>query len=105
MVESEIREMDSATTSVMTAPKELRILCLGASLVAGFSSMGAVYHPFSHNIIKRLGVTMPGTKVDIEVDGVPGDRVTTGRFIERMKKQCESQSISCRICMSLLIFL
>lgn len=73
----------------MEAPKQLRILCLGASLVAGFSSMGAVYHPFSHNLAKRLRTTMPGTEVEIEVDGVPGDRVTTGRFIERMSKQCE----------------
>lgn len=76
------------------APEKLRILCLGASLVAGYSSLGAVYHPFSHNLVKMLGLTMPGTEVEVEVDGLPGDRVTTGRFIERMKKQCESASIA-----------
>lgn len=71
------------------APEKLRILCLGASLVAGYSSMGAVFHPFSHNLVKMLNLMMPGVEVEVEVDGVPGDRVTTGRFIERMKRHCE----------------
>ncbi|CAN8102786.1 unnamed protein product [Discula destructiva] len=67
------------------APKQVRILCLGASLVAGYSCLGAVYHPFSHNLLKMLRMLMPQIDFEIEVDGLPGDRVTTGRFIERMK--------------------
>lgn len=75
------------------APEEIRILCLGASLVAGFSCAGAVYHPFSSNLVKMLKKTIPGIEVDVEVDGVPGDRVTAGTFIRRMKAQCEFSHI------------
>lgn len=68
--------------------KKIRILCLGASLVAGFSSMGAVYHPFSTHIVKMLKATMPDVDVEVVVDGVPGDRVTTGTFVKRMQRHC-----------------
>lgn len=83
--------MADDTTSTTKAPKQLRILCLGASLVAGFSSGGAVYHPFSHNLVRKLRTAMPGTEIEIVVDGIPGDRVTTGTFIDRMKGQCRFQ--------------
>lgn len=78
------------TPQIMMASTDLRILCLGASLVAGYSCMGAVYHPFSHSLVTMLGRTMPQVKVEIDVDGVPGDRVTTGTFVERIKKHGES---------------
>lgn len=80
----------------MKPPKQLRILCLGASLVAGFSSGGAVYHPFSHNLVQKLRIAMPDTEIEVVVDGVPGDRVTTGRFIDRMKNQCKLQQHTVR---------
>lgn len=51
--------------------------------------MGAVYHPFSNHVVKLLNMTMPGVDVEIVVDGVPGDRVTTGTFVKRMQKHCE----------------
>lgn len=70
------------------APKKIRILFLGASLVAGYSSMGAVYHPFSQNVVKMLGTIMPDTEIETVVDGVPGDLVTRGTFRERMQKHC-----------------
>lgn len=70
------------------SPKKIRILFLGASLVAGYSSMGAVYHPFSQNVVKMLGTIMPDTEIETVVDGVPGDLVTRGKFRERMQKQC-----------------
>ncbi|KAH8774531.1 SGNH hydrolase-type esterase domain-containing protein [Diaporthe sp. PMI_573] len=66
--------------------KKIRILFLGASLVAGYSSMGAVYHPFSQHVVKMLGTIMPDTKIETVVDGVPGDLVTRGKFLERMQK-------------------
>lgn len=68
--------------------KKIRILFLGASLVAGYSSMGAVYHPFSHNVVKMLGTIMPDTEIEAVVDGVPGDLVTRGKFLERMQRHC-----------------
>lgn len=70
------------------APKKIRILFLGASLVAGYSSLGAVYHPFSQNVVKMLGTIMPDTEIETVVDGVPGDLVTRGTFRERMQKHC-----------------
>lgn len=70
------------------SPKKIRILFLGASLVAGYSSMGAVYHPFSQNVVKMLGTIMPDTEIETVVDGVPGDLVTRGKFRDRMQKQC-----------------
>lgn len=72
--------------------KSMRILCLGASLVAGFSSGGCVEHPFSHNLAKRLRETttwLADTEIDTVVDGVPGDLVTRGTFLKRMQTQCE----------------
>lgn len=70
-------------------PRKLRILFLGASLVAGYSSSGTVFHPFSRHVVKMLGMTMPGTEIDTVVDGLPGDLVSRGKFLERMKKHCK----------------
>lgn len=70
------------------ATKKIRILFLGASLVAGYSSMGAVYHPFSENVVKMLSAMMPNTEIDTVVDGLPGDLVTRGKFRERMQRHC-----------------
>ncbi|ROW05733.1 hypothetical protein VMCG_05158 [Cytospora schulzeri] len=70
-------------------PKNLRILFLGASLVAGYTSLGAVYHPFSHNVVKMLSLVMPGTEIETVVDGVPGELVSSGKFLERMQKHFE----------------
>lgn len=69
--------------------KKLRILCLGASLVAGYSSNGAVYHPFSDHVVKMLKMVTPGADIETVVDGVPGDKVTSGMFLERMESHCE----------------
>lgn len=70
------------------SPQKIRILFLGASLVAGYSSLGAVYHPFSQNVVKMLSMVMPGTEIETVVDGVPGDLVTRGTFLKRMQKHC-----------------
>ena len=69
-------------------PTKLRILFLGASLVAGYSSLGAVYQPFAHNVVKMLNMAMPGTYIESVVDGLPGDLVSRGKFLERMQKHC-----------------
>ncbi|KAJ0115623.1 gdsl-like lipase acylhydrolase [Diaporthe amygdali] len=87
-----LSDVDSANCHVCLgdltmSPKKIRILFLGASLVAGYSSMGAVYHPFSHNVVKMLSTIMPDTEIETVVDGVPGDLVTRGKFLERMRSQ------------------
>lgn len=74
-------------------PQKIRILILGASLVAGYSSLGAVYHPFSQNVVKMLRTVMPGTDVEAVVDGLPGDLVTKGTFLERIQKHCENSFV------------
>lgn len=81
--------------SGVVAPKKLRILCLGASLVAGFSSNGAVFHPFSDHVVKMLGMIMPEADVETVVDGLPGDKVTTGLFLDRIQKHCELAILEC----------
>lgn len=59
--------------------------------MAGYSCLGAVYHPFSLNVEKMLRMTMPGTEIETVVDGVPGELVTSGKFLERMQKHCEKR--------------
>lgn len=76
------------------APKKLRILFLGASLVAGYSSLGAVYHPFSQNVVKMLSMVMPGTEIETVVNGVSGQLVSSGNFFERMQKHCEGTLVT-----------
>lgn len=78
--------------------KPLRILCLGNSLVYGYSDMGASEHPFAGNLAKFLRMTLVpiarATDIDIVVDGKPGDLVTRGQFLERMQKQGTKTSLS-----------
>lgn len=74
--------------------KHLRILCLGASLVYGYSGEGTIEHPFSQNLAKILRAALPDTDIDIVVDGVPGDLVTSGTFVKRMQSQCMSHNIT-----------
>lgn len=71
-------------------PKKLRILCLGASLVAGYSCYGAVHHPFSTNMVKMIRIIEPTVDIEAIVDGLPGDKVTSGRFAQRMQSHCKS---------------
>lgn len=75
-------------------PRKIRILFLGASLVAGYSSLGAVYHPFSQNVVKMLSMVMPGTDIETVVDGVPGQLVSSGKFAERMQKHCKGTPVA-----------
>lgn len=59
-------------------------------MVAGYSDMGRIEHPFSHNLAKLLRASLPpGTAIDMVVDGVPGDLVTRGSFLRRMQGHCE----------------
>ena len=72
----------------MTAPrKKLRILCFGDSLTIGYSSFGAIYHPYSETLQQMIAMALPDLEVEIVEDGRSGDRIVGG-FHERMEKNC-----------------
>ncbi|KAI0125545.1 SGNH hydrolase-type esterase domain-containing protein [Xylariales sp. AK1849] len=71
----------------MAKKTPLRVLCLGDSLTAGSPSA----HPYGGKLMERLSAAFPSHDVDIEVDGVPGDMVTKGTFVQRMKTRWARQ--------------
>ena len=73
----------------MTTPgkKKLRILCFGDSLTIGYSSFGAIYHPYSEALQQMIAMALPDLEVEIVEDGRSGDRIVGG-FHERMEKNC-----------------
>ncbi|KAI1259811.1 GDSL-like Lipase/Acylhydrolase [Xylariaceae sp. FL1019] len=58
----------------------LRILCFGNSLTAGYPAG----NPYAVKLAEKIEKECPGRKVEFDVEGLPGDLVTTGQFIERM---------------------
>ncbi|KAL1836458.1 hypothetical protein VTJ49DRAFT_5133 [Mycothermus thermophilus] len=72
-----------ATTT--TPRRRLRILCFGDSLTAGYSSWGAVYHPYREKLEQMLTMAFPDLDVSTVDDGMPGDTVRLG-FRGRMLK-------------------
>ncbi|KAI1417128.1 SGNH hydrolase [Hypoxylon sp. FL1857] len=64
--------------------RTLRILCFGDSLTAGFPAG----QPYAEKLKEKLEDAFLGHgygEIEYEVDGVPGDLVTRGSFIERME--------------------
>ncbi|KAH6648404.1 SGNH hydrolase-type esterase domain-containing protein [Truncatella angustata] len=59
----------------------LRILCLGDSLTSGYPPS----HPYGGKLEVCLEAAFPSHQLHVEVDGVPGDLVVKGSFIERMQ--------------------
>ncbi|KAJ2973043.1 hypothetical protein NUW58_g9041 [Xylaria curta] len=60
----------------------LRILCFGNSLTCGYP----VDNPYAIRLVQKIEEAFPGRKVEYEVDGMPGDLVTTGQYIPRMRR-------------------
>ncbi len=68
--------------------KPLRILCFGNSLTAGFPAG----QPYAIKLKEKLEKAFRGPDfagVEYDVEGVPGDLVTRGSFIDRMQNACE----------------
>jgi lysophospholipase L1-like esterase len=63
-----------------TSRTPLRVLCLGDSLTSGYPAS----HPYGGKLEECLAAAFPTYRVHVDVDGVPGDLVTRGSFIERM---------------------
>ncbi|KAF2970183.1 hypothetical protein GQX73_g3382 [Xylaria multiplex] len=59
----------------------LRILCFGNSLTCGYP----VGNPYATRLAQKIEDAFPGRTVECEVEGMPGDLVTTGQYIDRMK--------------------
>ncbi|KAI4596204.1 hypothetical protein KJ359_005711 [Pestalotiopsis sp. 9143b] len=62
-------------------PTPLRVLCLGDSLTGGYPPS----HPYGGRLAERLEAAFPTHQVDVDVDGVPGEMVTGGRFARRAR--------------------
>ncbi|KAI8629416.1 GDSL-like Lipase/Acylhydrolase [Xylariaceae sp. FL1651] len=71
-----------AKKSIKKTPESpLRILCFGDSLTAGFP----VDNPYSGQLTEKIEKEYPGRKVECDVEGQPGDLVTSGHFLERIQ--------------------
>lgn len=51
------------------AKVQIRVLCFGASITAGWSSNGAHYYPYSTRLSARLADELPTSHFSIDVDG------------------------------------
>ncbi|KXH66277.1 GDSL-like Lipase/Acylhydrolase [Colletotrichum salicis] len=71
----------------MSKDKTLRIFCFGDSLTAGYSSYGAVYHPYSIALTKLLAMYLPDTQIVATDNGMPGDVVSQGAFAQRFESE------------------
>lgn len=68
-----------------SAEPPLRILCFGNSLTCGYP----VGNPYADKVAEKIEAAFPGRKVECEVEGMPGDLVTTGLFLNRMQMSCK----------------
>ena len=71
--------------------KSLNILCFGDSITAGWSHGGTVYHPYADVMLASLGKALPSLNVTADVQGLPGDQVTSppGGLLPRMDILCK----------------
>lgn len=75
----------------LSPPQNLKILCFGNSLTAGYTAMGYAYYPYADVLELSLARLFPSTKLIIKTSGLPGDRVvgSGGMFLSRMRNMCE----------------
>ena len=62
----------------------IRILCLGASITAGWNQLGLRYFPYANTLEAHLKEAFPNKKFSIQVDGLPGDTVIQGQYTKRL---------------------
>ncbi|KAF3060041.1 putative gdsl-like lipase acylhydrolase protein [Daldinia childiae] len=71
--------------------RTLRILCFGNSLTSGFP----VGKPYAEKLTEKLEEALLGHgygEIQYEVEGVPGDLVTRGSFLDRMRDSWKKRS-------------
>ncbi|GJC92387.1 GDSL-like lipase/acylhydrolase [Colletotrichum higginsianum] len=71
----------------MPEERTIRIFCFGDSLTAGYSAYGAVYHPYSITLAKKLSRDLSNTRVVATDNGMPGDVVSQGAFEKRFESE------------------
>ena len=68
------------------AKMQIRVLCFGASITAGWSALGNHYYPYATRLSARLADELPTSHFSIDVDGSPGDTMLHGQYANRMQK-------------------
>lgn len=69
--------------------KTIRILCFGDSLTAGYSCMGAIFHPYEEKLVQMVEMAFPEYEIESVEDGKSGDLVSSfGSFLSRMEGHC-----------------
>ena len=68
------------------AKTQIRVLCFGASITAGWNAFGLHYYPYATRLSARLADELPTSHFSIDVDGSPGDTVLYGQYISRLSK-------------------
>lgn len=81
----------------MPEERTIRIFCFGDSLTAGYSAYGAVYHPYSITLAKKLSRDLSNTRVVATDNGMPGDVVSQGAFEKRFESESECFTCSCSV--------
>ena len=76
------------------AKAQIRVLCFGASITAGWSASGLHYYPYATRLSARLADELPTSHFSIDVDGSPGDTVIHGQYINRMNKDMSNTKIA-----------
>jgi len=72
---------------------QIRVLCFGASITAGWTSSGLHYYPYATRLSARLADELPTSHFSIDVDGSPGDMVIHGQYMNRMTKDIETANV------------
>ncbi|KAL9023116.1 MAG: hypothetical protein Q9196_007382, partial [Gyalolechia fulgens] len=80
----------------MSPPSNLRILCFGASITAGFHSFGLAHHPYAHRLTQRLQASLPATQIDLEIDALSGDRVIGGQYLPRLTGRISTADLTAK---------
>lgn len=79
--------MADIKTYAKTLPKNLRILCFGDSLTAGYTMCGYEHHPYADHLRTSLEHMLNSSDVQVEVAGLSGDQVQ-GQYLRRIKAKC-----------------
>lgn len=69
--------------------ENVRILCFGDSLTAGYSHYGMTFTPYAESLKTWLQAAWPTTKLTLDVSGLSGDRVVSGSFLPRITAKCK----------------
>ena len=86
------------TPGLSTKPRppakvQIRVLCFGASITAGWSSYGSHHFPYASKLSARLADELPTSRFSVQVDGRPGDTAITGQYMNRIQRDIRSAKV------------